>query len=170
MDAKCIRLKKLIMKKSDREIVFNKYGGKCAYCGDPLQKAWHVDHAEPIQRKQKLVGGGYFHADTGKELTNENIVQAMKDDKAEYRRNKLVSDGCHKPENDKIENMMPACPSCNINKHSMNIEEFRAFIQRFTQSLNKTSVIYKIARRYGLIQETEKKVIFYFETIKSNNH
>lgn len=38
------------MKKQDREIVFNKYGGKCAYCGTPLVKGWHVDHIEPVVR------------------------------------------------------------------------------------------------------------------------
>lgn len=35
------------MKKQLREEVFNKYGGKCAYCGCELKKGWHVDHIEP---------------------------------------------------------------------------------------------------------------------------
>ena len=35
------------MTKNERQIVFNKYGGKCAYCGCELQKGWHVDHIEP---------------------------------------------------------------------------------------------------------------------------
>lgn len=34
------------MKKKDREIIFNKYGGKCAYCGCELQKGWNADHIE----------------------------------------------------------------------------------------------------------------------------
>lgn len=38
------------MKKSDRQIIFDKYGGKCAYCGCELQKGWHVDHIEPVDR------------------------------------------------------------------------------------------------------------------------
>lgn len=38
------------MKKSDREIVFKKFGGKCAYCGCELQKGWHVDHLLPLVR------------------------------------------------------------------------------------------------------------------------
>lgn len=33
------------MKKKDRELVFNKYGGRCAYCGDELDSKWQVDHA-----------------------------------------------------------------------------------------------------------------------------
>jgi hypothetical protein len=38
------------MKKQDRQIVFDKYGGKCAYCGTPLVKGWHVDHILPVVR------------------------------------------------------------------------------------------------------------------------
>jgi hypothetical protein len=33
-------------KASDRKFIFDKYGGKCAYCGCELQKGWHVDHIE----------------------------------------------------------------------------------------------------------------------------
>ena len=35
------------MNKNQRQTVFDKYGGKCAYCGCELQKGWHVDHIEP---------------------------------------------------------------------------------------------------------------------------
>lgn len=35
------------MKKADREKIFYKYGGRCAYCGCELTKGWHVDHIEP---------------------------------------------------------------------------------------------------------------------------
>ena len=45
----------------------------------------------------------------------------------------------------------------------MNLEEFRMFIARFVRSLNKTNVQYKVAKRYGLIEETGNPVIFYFE-------
>lgn len=30
------------MDKAQREIIFNKYGGRCAYCGCELVKGWHV--------------------------------------------------------------------------------------------------------------------------------
>ncbi len=36
------------MKKSDRQKVFDKYEGRCAYCGCELVKGWHVDHIDPI--------------------------------------------------------------------------------------------------------------------------
>jgi len=38
------------MKKSERQLIFQKYNGKCAYCGCELTKGWHVDHFEPIVR------------------------------------------------------------------------------------------------------------------------
>ena len=40
-------------KKEKREFIFNKFGGKCAYCGCDLQKGWHVDELEPIRRNYK---------------------------------------------------------------------------------------------------------------------
>jgi len=36
-----------------RDKIFNKYGGKCAYCGTDLIKGWHIDHINP-----KINGGG----------------------------------------------------------------------------------------------------------------
>lgn len=30
-----------------RDRIFQKYGGRCAYCGCELQKGWHVDHITP---------------------------------------------------------------------------------------------------------------------------
>lgn len=41
------------MKKSDREKIFNKYDGRCAYCGEALVKGWHVDEIEPVVRNRK---------------------------------------------------------------------------------------------------------------------
>ncbi len=68
--------------KKQRELIFNKYGGKCAYCGCELAKGWHID---------KFVGG-------------------------------------------------------------------------FLSSLNRDSVQYRIAKRYGFVEEVIKPVVFYFET------
>ena len=34
------------MTKKERELIFNKYNGKCAYCGCELKKGWHIDHIE----------------------------------------------------------------------------------------------------------------------------
>lgn len=50
-----------------REKVFNKYSGKCAYCGDPLKKRFTIDHIIPKRR------GDPKHKNKGTdELTNYN--------------------------------------------------------------------------------------------------
>ena len=33
-----------------RALVFNKYGGKCAYCGSDLNESFAIDHIVPISR------------------------------------------------------------------------------------------------------------------------
>jgi len=122
--------------KKNREIIYNKYGGRCAYCGTELKKGWHIDELLPVRRNMKW---------------------------NKYK-TKYVFDGTYEhPERLNINNQMPACPSCNINKHSMNLEDFRNLISGFINSLNRDSTQYKIAKRYGLIQEIKKPVQFYFE-------
>ena len=36
--------------KVDREKIFNKFGGKCAYSGTPLESDWQIEHIKPIRR------------------------------------------------------------------------------------------------------------------------
>ncbi|GAB3937540.1 HNH endonuclease [Larkinella terrae] len=123
--------------KKEREIIFNKFNGRCAYCGCELTKGWHVDELEPCIRNHRW----------------------------DRQKRKFVHDGTYQhPERLNIDNQMPACASCNINKHSESLEGFRQLIAGFLKSLNRDSTQYKIAKRYGFIQEVEKPVVFYFET------
>jgi len=137
------------MTKKDREIVFNKFGGKCAYCGCELTKGWHVDEIEPVRRSREYL----------KDSNGDRIWDKVKRD---YKSKATVEH----PERFNIDNQYPACPSCNINKHSMPLEEFRNLIKGFMKHLNEISTQYKIAKRYGLIKETDIEVKFYFETYK----
>jgi len=125
------------MKTKQREIIFNKFGGRCAYCGCELQKGWHVDHVKPVLRESEWCKTRQRFVYTGE-------MKFKKDDV--------------------MENKMPACASCNINKHSLYLEDFRKLIKGFVTSLNRDSTQYKIAKRYGLVTEEEKEVVFYFET------
>jgi len=126
------------MKVEDREIIRMKFNNKCAYCGCELQKGWHVDELYPVIRNYK-----------------------WNKDKTRY-----IHDGTYmNPKNLNIDNQMPSCPSCNINKHSMTLEDFRHLIENFIISLNRDSTQYKIAKRYGLIKEEIKPVVFYFEKL-----
>ena len=85
----------------------------------------------------------------------------------EWKPRRKVTDGFVHPERLHIDNQNPACASCNINKHSMSLEQFRKSIQGFMKHLNEVSTQYKIAKRYGLITETNIEVKFYFERLKS---
>jgi len=122
------------MTKIERQQVFDKYEGHCAYCGEKLQKGWHVDHIEPIRRN------------------------------TDYYTGAVVS--VRHPQNEHHGNYNPACASCNINKHSMSLEEFRSLIQGFMKHLNEINTQYKISKRYGLVIEDIKPVVFYFERYK----
>ena len=68
---------------------------------------------------------------------------------------------------DPLENYNPSCPSCNIQKNSYTLEQFRDNIKKFVNSLNQYNTQYKFAKRYGLVKETEVDVAFYFEQIKN---
>lgn len=140
----------MAISKNIRTQIFNKYNGKCAYCGDPLQKGWHVDEMEPVRRSVE-----YKKDDKGNRIWDEV--------KQKYKTYVWLSH----PERLTIENQNPSCPSCNINKHSLSLEEFRNLINGFMKHLNEVNTQYKIAKRYGLIQETNIEVKFYFETIST---
>ncbi len=125
-------------KKKERQVIFNKTNGRCGYCGGELKKGWHVDHMEAVERK--LIWD--------------------KDKKA------LVTNGeMHKPENDCFENKIASCPSCNIRKHSANVEQFRHALGNTIKTLNQSHSPYKFAKRFGLIEETNTEVKFYFESL-----
>ena len=40
----------MYISKKDREIIKQKFGGKCAYTGTELKDDWQVDHVEPLIR------------------------------------------------------------------------------------------------------------------------
>jgi len=126
------------MTKKTRQQVHDKFGGRCAYCGCELTKGWHVDHVLPINRVLKRSDKGLY-----------------------------TDSECEHPERNTEDNYYPSCASCNMMKTNAPIEHFRGVIAAFMQSLNKYSPQYRFAKRYGLIEETAKPVVFYFETYKT---
>lgn len=67
-----------------------------------------------------------------------------------------------------FENLMPSCSRCNKWKSTFSLEMFREQISNQITRLNRDSSNYRMAKDYGLIQETDKKVIFYYEKIQNN--
>lgn len=121
--------------KSQREGVRLMFGGLCAYCGQPLGDRWHADHVEPVERK-------LTHTPTGRVVATGEL---------------------HKPERDTLGNLMPACPPCNIDKHTLSIEGWRRKLEGACGVLARNQPTYRHAVRFGLVSETGVRVEFHFE-------
>lgn len=61
---------------------------------------------------------------------------------------------------DDIKNMLPACRSCNHYKATLTAEEFRDYVSRIPERLQRDSIPYKVGARFGLIK-SNKEVRFY---------
>lgn len=104
--------------KQIRQRVYEKYRGRCAYCGSAIEyKDMQVDHLVP------LYNGGA----------------------------------------DDVENMMPACRSCNHYKRASSLEVWRKQLEAATKTLARDCYTYRNAVRFGQVTETPHKVVFYFE-------
>lgn len=131
------------LSKTGRMALKQMFGGNCAYCGCELGDKWHADHVEPIMRQ-----GVYVRVDK----PNRSH---------EFKATGILS----RPENDRLDNFFPACIPCNIHKSTHSIETFRKALVRHVDSLNSVSnySIYRHAKRFGLIKEIEKSIVFHFE-------
>ncbi len=125
--------------KAQREQVRATFDGRCAYCGEPLTERWHADHFKPVRRDAK-------------------IVQTERG----YR---WRSGPMTRPEFDVVSNFMPSCAPCNIDKHAMDLEEWRKKLSRTLDVLNRNYPTYRHARRFGLVAETAQPIVFYFERV-----
>lgn len=126
------------LSKQQRLSLREKFGGRCAYCGEALGDRWHADHIEPVERKSEFVRDGYS---TRMRTTGE----------------------VHRPERDCIENLNPACAPCNIDKHAMTLEGWRQKLQNAPGVLARNQPTYRHAVRFGLVHESGATVTFYFE-------
>jgi hypothetical protein len=121
--------------KAQRAALREKFGGCCAYCGGQLGKVWHADHIEPVVRNDWLPKLG------------------------------LPARPPDYPHRDTLENMNPACPPCNIDKHSLSLESWRQMIQRSNEVLLRDVSTFRRAVRYGLVKLESEPVTFYFERL-----
>jgi 5-methylcytosine-specific restriction endonuclease McrA len=127
------------LSKVQRAALREKFGGRCAYCGQPLGDKWHADHIEPIIRNDWFKGFGSSTPARGPDY----------------------------PHRDTMENMNPACPPCNIDKHSLSLESWRGIIGRSNEVLTRDVSTFRRAVRYGLVVVQTKPVVFYFETLQA---
>jgi 5-methylcytosine-specific restriction endonuclease McrA len=112
-----------------REAVYQKYGGRCAYCGKEIEyKDMQIDHLIPVQRERF---GRY----------NEEQIECF-------------------------ENYMPTDRTCNHYKRAHSLETFRRYIEEIPSKLERDSYIYRIGKKYDLIEEHPQKIKFYFEQVE----
>ncbi|GHW90043.1 TPA: HNH endonuclease [Vibrio cholerae] len=127
-----------------RKIIWDKSGGKCWYCGCELpEKGWHADHLEPVYRTTELV--------------------PVEKRKNPYMREFRHDGGFEKPERNSEENLVPACAPCNLFKSTFPIEVFRKEISLQIERARRSSVNFRTAERFGMIEIIDKPVVFWFE-------
>lgn len=125
--------------RENRQKIFDKYGGRCAYCGCHLGSNFQVDHIVPV-----------FHNDSDEDFERRST---------HGKKTKLVVRG-----SDEESNYNPACIRCNRWKATMSIETFRKEISQQVIRARRESCNFRMAEDFGLIKETGVEVKFYFET------
>lgn len=124
--------------KIDRQKIYNKFNGCCAYCGDKIQlKDMQVDHIIPQMSFVQHVHNKFRIPNFLNHLTETDMNH-----------------------ND---NLHPACRVCNKWKSAHDLELFRRELSEQVNRLNLYSANYRIAKRYSQIEEKEQPIIFYFE-------
>lgn len=122
-----------------RRKVYNKFSGRCAYCGLELNGKMHIDHVVDKEGFKQRIHNGTEVPDFLKHLTVEDV--------------------------DHIDNLFPACANCNLYKERLSVQGFRERIADIPRQLRRIN-IYNIARKYGLQTEVrnDEGVIFHFQT------
>ncbi|HIH9407458.1 TPA: HNH endonuclease [Yersinia enterocolitica] len=129
------------LSKKQRAELREMFGGKCAYCGCDLpDKGWHADHVEAALRKWDFSPR-----------------------RADGTRKVIYSGEHWKPENDVLDNLVPACAPCNLFKATFSVEMFREQIAVQAERARHYSVNFRTAERFGQIQVTQSPIVFWFE-------
>lgn len=142
------------MNKNKRQLVYNKYGGLCAYTGKPLESDWQIDH---MMSKRE-----------------SNYINT-------YRISQAKDWNCLKLEIDHIDNLMPALRIVNHYKRAFDLEGFRKYMLYFhlrlakypknpivVSSIKRKEYMYKVADAFDITTNKPFSGIFYFETLESN--
>lgn len=71
---------------------------------------------------------------------------------------------------DELDNMLPACRSCNHYKATLSLESFRKMVDRIPSTLYRDNATYRIGLRFGKVTENRWKTVFYFETLEGGEN
>ncbi len=141
--------------KIDRQKVFYKYNGHCAYCGCEITiLEMNIDHIFPKRNAH------YLQSDV------------MKDSKGLKINN--IND---------FENLNPSCKECNHYKRQWELSQFRCWLlgglhvrlkklpknPKVKKSITRKNYLLKIANKYGITPERPFERKFYFEKLLSSD-
>ena len=65
--------------------------------------------------------------------------------------------------NDEIENLMPACVSCNLSKSVWSLEMWRDELKAKVERLHKYEKNFRLVVAFAQVEITDKPVLFFFE-------
>lgn len=138
------RFKKVGKTKIDRQAILDKFGCKCAYCGEAITlKTMQVDHVIPQSDME--------HNRKGEEFKNKERIP-------KFLRHLTPYDINH------LDNLFPACRVCNKWKNSFSLEEFREEIMLQPERMKRDSPQFRMALKYELIEVAKVPDIeFHFE-------
>lgn len=69
-----------------------------------------------------------------------------------------------------IENLLPACRQCNFYKSVFTLEVFRERLQTTMIKNLRKNFGYRLAVKYGLVEEKMKPITFYFEKLRGEKN
>lgn len=62
-----------------------------------------------------------------------------------------------------IDNLLPACRSCNHYKSTLTVEKYRAYLSGIYARLMRDSIPFQVGIRFGIFEHRTDKIVFYFE-------
>lgn len=174
------------MTSSLRQQVYDKFNGKCAYTGLPLEDDWQVDHMHSKRMYKTILihEAHYKNIETSEIISVDEFFKKI-DNCDRQSRFGIISKWKHFPLKTKphtsvnnIENLMPSLRIVNHYKRELDLEGFRKYMLNFHIRLSKlpkrTAVfetekrkIYmqKVADAFGITVDNKFDGIFYFEKI-----
>ena len=148
------------MTRKQRQQVYDKYNGRCAYTGKPLGDDWQVDHM--------ISKADFFYY----------AIKMVKKDVSPDEWRTRVDDLCRDGVNDEW-NLVPSLRIVNHYKRSCNLEQFRQRMADFhirlgrlpkktkrPATVKRIAYMNEVADAFGITPEKPFCGKFYFETIK----
>lgn len=172
-----------------REKVFNKFGGLCAYTGQPLGDDWQIDHVRSKYFFEKILVKPAFYKckKTGAELSLEeyekqtNEIVGIPERHSEawnflFNYKYIAPKYKPHPDCDHIDNLLPALRIVNHYKRELDLDGFREYLNKLhirisklpkksavPRTLSRKIYLMNVAAVFGITLENPFDGLFYFE-------